>query len=129
MFDDAMPNNNHCSVPSHDVQYPVLLVVRADGGRPAWAGDFGHVTSQEERQVEEGDCRYMPREILIEDYECLAKADMFALGLTALECACGQPLPKNGEPWQALRDGVVPPLPGFSEDLRRLIQVSRTRQL
>ncbi|XP_043192595.1 wee1-like protein kinase isoform X1 [Amphibalanus amphitrite] len=86
-------------------------------------GDFGHVTSQEERQVEEGDCRYMPREILVEDYECLAKADMFALGLTALECACGQPLPKNGEPWQALRDGIVPPLPGFSEDLRRLIQL------
>ena len=73
--------------------------------------------------MEEGDCRYMPREILHEDYDCLAKADMFALGLTALECACGQPLPKNGEPWQALRDGVVPPLPGFSDDLRQLIQV------
>ena len=74
--------------------------------------------------MEEGDCRYMPREILLEDYHCLAKADMFALGLTALECACGQPLPKNGEPWQALRDGVVPPLPGFSDDFRQLIQVS-----
>ena len=73
--------------------------------------------------MEEGDCRYMPREILLEDYDSLAKADMFALGLTALECACGQPLPKNGEPWQALRDGVVPPLPGFSEELQKLIQV------
>ncbi|XP_037087031.1 wee1-like protein kinase 2 [Pollicipes pollicipes] len=86
-------------------------------------GDFGHVTALDDSQVEEGDCRYMPREILQEDYSSLAKADMFALGLTAYECASGQPLPKNGKLWQQLRNGVLPPLPGFSDELYRLIRL------
>lgn len=85
-------------------------------------GDLGHVTCVSSPRVEEGDCRYLTREIIQEDLTHLTKSDIFAFGLTLFEAAGGGPLPKNGPAWHALRDGLLPDLPGLSRELHQLIQ-------
>lgn len=44
------------------------------------SGDLGHITRLDDEDVEEGDCRYLSREILKEEYDHLDKGDIFALG-------------------------------------------------
>ncbi|GFQ84435.1 wee1-like protein kinase [Trichonephila clavata] len=85
-------------------------------------GDLGHVTSVANPEVEEGDCRYMPGELLQDDYKHLPKADIFALGLTIYEVCGGGPLPKNGNDWQSIREGHLPYLSYYSKELNELLK-------
>ena len=56
--------------------------------------------------VEEGDSRYMPRDLLeINKQQDLTKSDIFSLGITLYETCYGRPLPICGQEWHDLRDG------------------------
>ncbi|CAB3381247.1 Hypothetical predicted protein [Cloeon dipterum] len=85
-------------------------------------GDLGHVTSIDAPKVEDGDCRYLPKELLNDDHNHLTKADIFSLGLTIYDAAGAGPLPKNGDDWHAYRDGKLPALPYISSSLNDLIK-------
>ena len=80
-------------------------------------GDFGTATLRDEintktgkaMDVEEGDSRYMPRDLLEGTPEDLTKCDIFSLGITLYEiCVGDKPLPLCGQGWHDLRDGKFP---------------------
>ena len=68
-------------------------------------GSLSHVTSVNDPQVEEDNCRCLPKEILHEDFSNLPKADIFSLGISLYQAAGGGPLPRNGHNWHQLRSG------------------------
>ncbi|XVE73284.1 hypothetical protein DITRI_Ditri11bG0105200 [Diplodiscus trichospermus] len=84
-------------------------------------GDFGCATLlNKSLPVEEGDARYMPQEILNENYDHLDKVDIFSLGVTIYELIRGSPLPESGP--QFLGDGKLPLLPGHSLQFQNLLK-------
>jgi wee1-like protein kinase len=84
-------------------------------------GDLGHVTSTLDAHVEEGDCRYLPNEILHEQYDHLNKADVFALALTVYVSGSLEELPKNGDEWHWIRSGNMKDLKQCSDKFKKLL--------
>lgn len=71
--------------------------------------------------IEEGDSRYMPRDLLAEDHRDLTKCDIFSLGATMYEVCSGRSLPDCGDEWHAIRNGDLGPLPGASPGLCAIV--------
>jgi serine/threonine protein kinase len=75
-------------------------------------GDLGLVTLADTcGDVVEGDCRYLSKEVLHDDFRNLKQCDIFSLGATVYEL-CLQPgrpegLPPNGDEWHEIRSGVL----------------------
>jgi len=86
-------------------------------------GDLGQVAAVMSRSVDEGDCRYLPCELLADQFDELPKADVFSLALTVLEAGSGADLPPNGLLWHEYRHAGIPDLPHVSADFNTLLKV------
>ncbi|KAL9686109.1 hypothetical protein QQ045_023564 [Rhodiola kirilowii] len=87
-------------------------------------GDFGCATLIDSSlTIEEGDARYMPQEILNDNYDQLNKVDIFSLGASMFELIRGSPLPESGPMFSNLREGKLPLLPGHSLHLQNLLKI------
>ncbi|ESQ36635.1 hypothetical protein EUTSA_v10007445mg [Eutrema salsugineum] len=91
-------------------------------------GDFGCATRLDKSlPVEEGDARYMPQEILNENYEHLDKVDIFSLGVTVYELIRGSPLTESRSQSLNIKGGKLPLLPGHSLQLQQLLKTMMDR--
>lgn len=81
-------------------------------------GDFGHVfkvngttdqiTDNLKEPLDEGDVRYLAKELLDDDYQHLTKADVFAVGISVHELWTRLEPPKNGDVWHDYRNNNIP---------------------
>ncbi|XP_052118741.1 wee1-like protein kinase isoform X1 [Arachis duranensis] len=86
-------------------------------------GDFGCATLLDNSLlVEEGDARYMPQEILNDNYDHLDKVDIFSLGASVYEFIRRLPLPESGCQFFNLKEGKLPLLPGHSLQFQNLLK-------
>ena len=75
------------------------------------------------KDVTEGDTRFMPPELLSDDFSQLQQGDIFSLGATMLSLALGRDLPQSGPEWVSLRQNRIPALPAtFSPAFSKLIE-------
>lgn len=83
-------------------------------------GDLGHAAHLDNLcEVEDGDARYLPKEMLSGKYDAhtVTKVDVFSLGMTAYEAVSKLRLPSDGPEWHFLRGGFVPDIDGFGLSL------------
>ncbi|KAK8736159.1 hypothetical protein OTU49_004852 [Cherax quadricarinatus] len=86
-------------------------------------GDFGLVIDISQGPVHEaveGDPKYLAPELM--NLQFGPPADIFSLGMTILELATDLDLPKQGDAWQQLRQGRLPPAAiRLSKDLQSVL--------
>ncbi|BDA40733.1 Wee1-like protein kinase [Coccomyxa sp. Obi] len=88
-------------------------------------GDFGLATCrslQRNVALEEGDSRYIPLEVLNDDFGALDRADMFMLGASLYELATGTQLPKGGDKYQEIRQGKLMLMPTFTSQFQKMVK-------
>ncbi|XP_071700824.1 wee1-like protein kinase [Rutidosis leptorrhynchoides] len=86
-------------------------------------GDFGCASLLDgSLPIDEGDARYMPQEILNDNYDHLDKVDIFSLGATIYELIRGSTLPESGPYFQNLKEGKLPLLPGHSVQFQNTLK-------
>lgn len=86
-------------------------------------GDFGCATlTDSSLPIEEGDARYMPQEILNENYDHLDKVDIFSLGVSIYQLIRKSPMPESGCHILNLKEGKLPLLPGHSLQFQNLLK-------
>jgi serine/threonine protein kinase len=89
---------------------PQLQQLLLQGGAVLRLGDLGQCCLLGETLLNEGESRYLPREVLNESTGLdLAKSDVFSLGATVYELLLGRQLGAGGDTgaieWHELRDG------------------------
>ena len=86
-------------------------------------GDLGHVVHFDTKSFDDGDCRYMSRELIDpKDHKNdLRKADVFALGLSAFESATLLDLPQNGVQWHKIRSDGLPKVKHLTDEINHLV--------
>ena len=89
-------------------------------------GDLGLATSLNQWDEQEGDARYLSRDLL--DAQPSFAADIFSFGMMVYEIATGETLPGHGPRWDYLRSGTVPPLTSCSAHLAQLITATMSAQ-
>ena len=85
---------------------PENILVSQDGAFKI--GDLGLATCLNAWDEQEGDARYLSRDLL--DSIPSDKADVFSFGIMLYEIVSEEVLPGHGERWDELRSGAVPPL-------------------
>lgn len=86
-------------------------------------GDLGLICKADSTYFDEGDSRYLPKELLNEQDIQLPKADIFSLAMSIYELASGNPLPQNGDEWTRIREGKITLPPAFSQEFTALLEV------
>jgi len=84
-------------------------------------GDFGLANSIDAGDTDEGDNRYMAREMLSFNSVDRARCDIFSLGATMYRICLGRELPGSGDEWNDIRNDKLDELNGTHPELKRYI--------